>query len=65
MTNYEKIPNLPYTCYELNGILCLPHYTQDCYVMPGENSIIEVSEAELLAAGAIKTVEYLWKRSKF
>lgn len=65
MTIYEKITNHPYTCYEINGILCLPHYTQDCYVMPGEFGAVEISEAELLAAGATKKVEYLWKRSKF
>jgi hypothetical protein len=60
-----EMQHFQYTCYVLNGILCLPHYTQKCYVMPGEHGVVEVSETELLAAGAEKTVESLWKRSKF
>jgi hypothetical protein len=61
----NEMQHCQYNCYILNGVICLPHYTKKCYVMPGENNIIEISESELLAAGAEKTVESLWKRSKF
>ena len=49
-------------CFELNGILHLPHYTHEgVFVSPSDK--VGKIEADLVKLGAVETSRYLWIRN--
>jgi len=48
-------------CYELNGVLHLPHYQHEgVFVSPSDK--VGAIESDLIKAGAVETTHYLWVR---
>jgi hypothetical protein len=67
MSTKESLAEVvPQPCYELGGILYLPHYNKEhVYVSPGypEFHTNTYTRTELVMLGAVKVMNPLWPRS--
>jgi len=48
-------------CYELNGILHLPHYQHEGIFVSPSNKV-GLIESDLIKQGATEVIKYLWTR---